>query len=98
MRSGTCSTVLRALVTQHSTDAILYSIHQAVVCVGSCDNRAIGKVFKGKAIEKGVAFPTCVSVNRYAKAVESCTQHCCAWPAQPAGDGSIDPERAQVPL
>jgi curved DNA binding protein len=24
---------------------------------------AIGKVFKGKAIEKGVAFPTCVSVN-----------------------------------
>ena len=25
--------------------------------------RAVAKVFKGKTIEKGVAFPTCVSVN-----------------------------------
>lgn len=28
--------------------------------------RAVAKVFKGKTIEKGVAFPTCVSVNKCA--------------------------------
>ncbi len=28
--------------------------------------RAVGKMFKGKKIEKGIAFPTCVSVNRLA--------------------------------
>ena len=28
--------------------------------------RAVGKMFKGKKIEKGIAFPTCVSVNRWA--------------------------------
>lgn len=36
--------------------------------------RATQKVFKGKKIEKGVAFPTCVSVNR-------CT-HLLYWPTK----------------
>ena len=40
-----------------------------------CNRRAIGKVFKGKAIEKGVAFPTCVSVNRYGGCIKGCMQH-----------------------
>ena len=29
-----------------------------------CCRRAVSKVFKGKSIEKGVAFPTCISVNK----------------------------------
>jgi hypothetical protein len=64
-------------------------ICQPVICRGFCENRAIGKVFKGKAIEKGVAFPTCVSVNRYANAAESCMQHCCALSVQTAGDDTV---------
>ncbi len=32
--------------------------------MASAMRRAVGKVFKGKNIEKGVAFPTCVSVNK----------------------------------
>ena len=27
-------------------------------------HRAMAKVFKGKDVEKGVAFPTCVSINK----------------------------------
>ncbi len=35
--------------------------------------RECAKSFKGKQIEKGVAFPTCVSPNRYA--ADSTSQH-----------------------
>ena len=42
--------------------------------------RAVAKVFKGKTIEKGIAFPTCVSVNKCARlpcALLACmTRHC----------------------
>lgn len=41
------------------------------------NHREVAKSFKGKAIEKGVAFPTCVSVNRWVVSVhEVCADVC----------------------
>ena len=36
-----------------------------------CCCRAASKVYKGKTIEKGIAFPTCVSVNKCGNMISS---------------------------
>ena len=46
---------------EHACSRIQYAAHSSCI---TCLCRAVSKVFKGKTIEKGVAFPTCVSVNR----------------------------------
>jgi hypothetical protein len=39
--------------------------------LGQTPRRAVGKEFKGKDIEKGIAVPTCVSVNKCAARLSS---------------------------
>ena len=45
------------------TQLIGLVVHRGPDCA-ALPCRAVGKMFKGKNIEKGVAFPTCVSVNK----------------------------------
>ena len=56
LASGVCMLVQVMMEFMLADLMLLSQVH--------CLCRAVAKVFKGKTIEKGVAFPTCVSVNR----------------------------------
>ena len=61
--------------------------------------RATGREFKGKNIEKGIAFPTCLSVNRWGAVLQqACTkQHCNAFlTTRPAHVSKCSVSRAEL--
>ena len=47
-------------------------------------NKALGKVYKGKKMEKGLAFPTCISIN-----------NCCGH-FSPLKEDSVDLKKGDV--
>ena len=78
----------------------MLSIVLTANCVPCACGRAVSKCFKGKEIEKGVAVPTCVSINKCVRqqhwAATAITLGCIDV-AQPRQHASVCSCRAAVP-